>query len=147
MAIKSLHYSQFADLRIEGVGIHASFSVKLTVYDEKTPAGKQLSVSATGATNAARAAGNGHVLFWCKVRDLLSNREYSLQRQSGEYVATGNNDIFIGTTRFLINSNTIQSPKIEITAGYIYESGYTGSAVPIPSSLRKTILLTPFSRG
>lgn len=147
MTIKSFFFSQFADLRIEGIGIHASFSINLTVNDENTPAGKQLTVSATGKTHAAKAAGSGHVVFWCKVRDLLSNREYSLQKKPAEYFATGINDIVIGSTSFLIKKYEFQSPKIEIIAGYIYESGYTGSAVPLPPSLSETIILTPFSRG
>lgn len=40
MAIKNFYFSQIADLRIEGVGIHASYSVNLTVTDENTPGGK-----------------------------------------------------------------------------------------------------------
>lgn len=41
MTIKTFKYSQFADLRIEGVGIHASFSISLTVKDENISGGKK----------------------------------------------------------------------------------------------------------
>lgn len=76
MAIKSFNYSQPADLRIEGVGIHASFSINLIVKDENIATVKKLSVSATGKTNAAKAAGSGKVLFWCNIRDVLTNKVY-----------------------------------------------------------------------
>lgn len=42
MTIKSFYFSQVADLRIEGVGIHASYSVNLTISDENTSEGKKL---------------------------------------------------------------------------------------------------------
>lgn len=41
MTIKSFYFSQVADLRIEGVGIHASYSVNLTISDENTSEGKK----------------------------------------------------------------------------------------------------------
>lgn len=65
MTMKSFYYSQIADLRIEGVGPHASFSINLNVTDENIPNGKMVYISATGKTAAARAAGSGSVLFWC----------------------------------------------------------------------------------
>ena len=40
MAIKNFSYSQFSNLFIEGVGIHASFSINLIVKDENTSSGK-----------------------------------------------------------------------------------------------------------
>lgn len=41
MTIKNFYFSQLADMRIEGVGIHASFSISLVVKDENTTDGKK----------------------------------------------------------------------------------------------------------
>lgn len=81
MAIKNFYFSQIADLRIEGVGIHASYSVNLTVTDENTPGGKNVSVAATGKSNAAKAAGSGNLLFWCKVKNTVDSKLYVLERK------------------------------------------------------------------
>ncbi|MFK8257352.1 hypothetical protein ACFL9S_06140 [Erwinia sp. AnSW2-5] len=64
MAVKTFYYSQLSNLMIEGVGILASFSINLTVKDENTPSGKNIYISATGKSNAAKAAGSGSILFW-----------------------------------------------------------------------------------
>ncbi|MCU6225301.1 hypothetical protein KWH83_12275, partial [Morganella morganii] len=65
MAIKRFYFSQLADLRIEGVGIHASYAITLIVNEEDNNSGKRISVSALGKSNAAKAAGSGKLLFWC----------------------------------------------------------------------------------
>ncbi|MGV3345462.1 hypothetical protein ACGVWS_06845 [Enterobacteriaceae bacterium LUAb1] len=147
MATKSFYFSHLADLRIEGVGVHASYSINLNVKDENTLNGKNVSISATGKTNAAKAAGSGDVLFWCKITDLLNNKVYNLERKRGEFFAVGIDDIFIGSTEFHIQNKTLSPPKIEIEAGYIYNAGYAGAAVPFPKSMREIITLTPFSRS
>ncbi|ARJ41747.1 hypothetical protein B1H58_06735 [Pantoea alhagi] len=146
MSIKSFSYSQLADLRIEGVGIHASFSVNLIVRDNNIPSGKKLYLSATGKTNAAKAAGSGKIIFWCNVRDTLTNKTYKLTRDRGECFAVSIDDIIIGSVQFIIKENIYSPPEIEIEAGYIYDGGYIGSAVPFPSSLKTIITLTPFDR-
>lgn len=146
MTTKSFHYSQIADLRIEGVGPHASFSINLNVTDENIPNGKMVYISATGKTAAARAAGSGSVLFWCNVRDLLNNKIYKLDRHRGESFAIGINDSLIGSVKFQITKKDLSSPVIEIEAGYIYDGGYIGSAVPFPSSIKRKIVLTQFDR-
>lgn len=144
--MKSFYYSQIADLRIEGVGPHASFSINLNVTDENIPNGKMVYISATGKTAAARAAGSGSVLFWCNVRDLLNNKIYKLDRHRGESFAIGINDSLIGSVKFQITKKDLSSPVIEIEAGYIYDGGYVGSAVPFPSSIKRKIVLTQFDR-
>nr|EKW8763416.1 hypothetical protein [Morganella morganii] len=63
MAIKRFYFSQLADLRIEGVGIHASYAITLIVNEEDSNNGKRISVSALGKSNAAKAAGFGKLLF------------------------------------------------------------------------------------
>lgn len=144
--MKSFYYSQIADLRIEGVGPHASFSINLNVTDENIPNGKMVYISATGKTAAARAAGSGSVLFWCNVRDLLNNKIYKLDRHRGESFAIGINDSLIGSVKFQITKKDLSSPVIEIEAGYIYDGGYVGSAIPFPSSMKRKIVLTQFDR-
>lgn len=146
MVVKTFNYSQFADLRIEGVGIHASFSINLTVREENFLSGKEIHISATGKTNAAKAAGSGNVLFWCKVKDILNNKVYTLDRNKGECFLIGGNDVLIGSTTFQLKRKSAMQPRMEIEAGYIYNSGYMGSASPIPSKIRKIIVLTPFGR-
>lgn len=105
---------------------------------------KKLYISVTGKTNAAKSAGSGTVLFWCKIKDVLNNKVYKIERARGQYFAVGINDVFIGSVDFIIKGKGVFSPKIEVEAGYIYDSGYTGSAVPVPSAMKKTIILTPF---
>ena len=142
MTTESFYYSQIADLRIEGVGPHASFSINLNVTDDNIPNGKLVYLSATGNT----AAGSGSVLFWCNARDSLNNNVYKLDRHRGEYFAVGINDCLIGSVKFQISNKGLSSPVIEIEAGYIYDGGYVGRAVPFPSSLKRRIVLTQFDR-
>ncbi|MBK4725419.1 hypothetical protein [Pantoea agglomerans] len=144
MAIKNFSYSQFSNLFIEGVGIHASFSINLIVKDENTSSGKNVHISATGKSNVVKAAGSGSILFWCKIKDLLNNKIYNLERKRGEYFAMGIDDILIGSTYFKIQNKSLSSPRIEMEAGYFYDSGYTGAVPPFPGSMKKTIILTPF---
>ncbi|MBT0720893.1 hypothetical protein HGT70_06305 [Rosenbergiella collisarenosi] len=146
MTTKSFYYSQIADLRIEGVGPHASFSINLNVTDDNRPNRKWVYVSATGKTAAAKAAGSGSVLFWCNVRDRLNNKIYKLDRHRGEYFAIGINDSLIGSVKFKISKKGLLLPVIEIEDGYIYDGGYVGSAVPFPSSMKRKIVLTQFDR-
>lgn len=122
------------------------FSINLNVTDENIPNGKMVYISATGKTAAARAAGSGSVLFWCNVRDLLNNKIYKLDRHRGESFAIGINDSLIGSVKFQITKKDLSSPVIEIEAGYIYDGGYVGSAVPFPSSIKRKIVLTQFDR-
>lgn len=78
MTIKQFSFWQIADLRIEGVGMmHGGFSIVLTVKDVNTSDGKSVHISATGRTNAAKAAGSGKVLFWCNVMNSIDNKNTS----------------------------------------------------------------------
>lgn len=144
MATKSFYFSQVADLRIEGVGIHASYSVNVNVSDENTSDGKKISVSATGKSNAAKAAGSGNLLFWCKVKNNIDGKVYLLERKKGEHWAVGIDDIVIGNTSFVIAHAASRNAALEIEAGYFYDSGYTGTVPPIPASFKRVINLTPF---
>lgn len=146
MTTKTFNYSQIADLRIEGVGAHASFSINLNVTDKNIENGKSVYISATDKTAAVRAAGSGNVLFWCNVRDVLNNNIYKLDRHRGEYFAIGINDALIGSVTFQIPKSGLSSPIIEIEAGYIYDGCYIGSAVPSPSSMKRKIVLSQFDR-
>ncbi len=146
MTIKSFYFSQPADMRIEGVGIHASYSIDIVIKDENSSNGKNVYISTTGKSNAARAAGTGSLLFWCKVRDLLSNKIYSLERKKGEGFAVGFDDFVIGSTMFHIPYNSSSAPKIELEAGYLYDAGYAGTVIPFPRSLKRVIALTQFNR-
>ncbi|AOR62534.1 hypothetical protein [Pectobacterium wasabiae] len=87
-----------------------------------------------------------NVIFWCKVKDLLNNKIYKLERKIGKHFAVGIDDIFIGSTEFQIQNENFSSPKIEIEVGYFYDSGYTGSVPPFPGSMKKVITLTPFCK-
>ncbi|WP_044185862.1 hypothetical protein [Phytobacter massiliensis] len=147
MKTKSFNYSQIADLRIEGVGPHASYSINLNVTEENIPNGKSVYISATGKTTAARAAGSGSVLFWCNVKDLLNNKVYKLDRHRGESFVIDINEYLIGSAKFQIHKKDLSLPEIEIEAGYIYDGGYVGSAVPFPPSMKRKIVLTQFDRN
>lgn len=80
------------------------------------------------------------------VRDLLNNKIYKLDRHRGESFAIGINDSLIGSVKFQITKKDLSSPVIEIEAGYIYDGGYVGSAIPFPSSMKRKIVLTQFDR-
>lgn len=147
MAVKVFYLSQLADLRIEGVGIHASYSISVLVKDENTVTGKKIHISVTGKSNAAKAAGSGNLLFWCKVKNLIDNKTYVLERNKGESFAVGLDDIVIGSTIISIPSETFSTPRIEVEAGYFYDSGYAGAVPPMPGSTKKIIVLTPFVRS
>ncbi|MDR7343201.1 hypothetical protein J2X14_001613 [Pantoea alhagi] len=146
MAIKSFYYSQLADLRIEGVGLHASYSIHLVIKDENMESGKHVYVAATGRSNAAKAAGSGKLLFWCKVRTSFDNKTYVLERAKGDVWATGIDDIVIGATSFFLPITTWFTPSLEVEAGYFYDSGHTGTVPPMPPSMKRLISLTPFQR-
>lgn len=147
MTVKTFYLSQPADLRIEGIGIHASYSINLLIKDENTTKGKKIYISATGKSNAAKAAGSGTLLFWCKVKNLIDNKTYILERKKGESFAVGLDGVVIGSTSIDIPNETYSSPRIEVEAGYFYDSGYTGSVPPLPGSTKKIIVLTPFIRS
>lgn len=147
MTVKTFNFSQLADLRIEGVGIHASYSINLTIRDENTSIGKKIYISATGKSNAAKAAGSGHLLFWCKIKNLLDNKTYILERKRSESFAVGLDDIVIGSILINMPTETYTSPGIDMEAGYLYDSGYTGTVPPFPGSIKRVISLTPFTKG
>lgn len=142
MTIKNFYFSQLANMRIEGVGIHASFSISMVVKDENTTDGKKIYISAAGKTAAVKAAGSGVALFWCKIRNNIDNHEAILQRKFNERFAVGIDEILIGSTEFFIKKND-KSASIIVEGGYVI-SGYTGQIVPFPKSLKRVINLTPF---
>lgn len=144
MTVKNFYFSQIADLRIEGIGIHASYSVSLNVSDVNTANGKEVYVAATGKSNAAKAAGSGSLLFWCKVKNLVDGKTYILERAKGEHWAIGLDDVAIGSATFFVPEAGNRNPSIEIEAGYFFDSGYTGTVPPVPGSLKRVINLTPF---
>jgi len=106
--IKSFDFSTLAHLGVEGVGLaNGGFSISLIVKEENVEEGKHLYVSATGRSNAAKAAGNGSLLFWCKVINLTDGREYVLDRRKGESFAVGFYDILIGSAVLFIPKKLI----------------------------------------
>lgn len=143
MAIKRFYFSQLADLRIEGVGIHASYAITLIVNEEDNNSGKRISVSVLGKSNAAKAAGSGKLLFWCAITNNLNHNKYILEMKKGESWAMGVDDIPIGSVDFDFIKSAI-TPELTVEFGYIYDAGYTGSVVPFPRSSTKTIKLNKF---
>ncbi|EMO6901706.1 hypothetical protein QDZ16_004303, partial [Pluralibacter gergoviae] len=139
MTIKAFYFSQPADLRIEGIGIHASYSINLIINDENIATEKKVLISATGKSNAAKAAGSGTLLFWCKVTNSLNNKVYILERKRGKSFAIGIDDVAIGSTLITMSGNIYSTPQIVIEAGYFYESGYTGAVPPFPASIKRVI--------
>lgn len=76
--------------------------------------------------------------------NLTDGREYVLDRRKGESFAVGFDDIFIGSAMFFIPKKINHSPSIQVKAGYIFDSGYTGLAAPFPTGLSEIIRLKPF---
>jgi len=143
--IKGFNFSTLAHLGVEGVGLaNGGFSISLIVKEENVEEGKHLYVSATGRSNAAKAAGNGSLLFWCKVINLTDGREYVLDRRKGESFAVGFDDVLIGSAMLFLPKKINHPPSIQVKAGYIFDSGYTGLATPFPSELSKIVRLKPF---
>ncbi|WP_039057151.1 hypothetical protein [Enterobacter sp. Bisph1] len=144
MESKSYYFTQVADLRIEGIGIHASYSINLTVKDVNIGTDKEITIAATGKSKAAKAAGSGRLLFCCKVRSLLDNKIYILERKKGERWAVGLDYVPIGSVTFLLSGSAYVGPALEIESGYFYDSGYVGTVPPIPGSFKRVITLSPF---
>ncbi|MEB6338046.1 hypothetical protein [Serratia rhizosphaerae] len=65
MAIKQFSFWQIADLRVEGVGMmHGGYSIIITIKGVNATDGRRnVHISATGRTNAAKAAGAGKIIF------------------------------------------------------------------------------------
>ncbi|MBW5407755.1 hypothetical protein ACISK3_12725 [Morganella morganii] len=144
MITKRFYFTQLADLRVEGVGaLNASYSISLIVNEEDNEKEKKLKVSALGKSNAAKAAGSGKLLFWCKITTNLNNNEYILKINKKESWAIGIDDIPIGSVEFAL-LKTPTRPELTIEFGYIYDAGYAGGAVPFPHSSKRTIKLTNF---
>ncbi|HDF2342991.1 TPA: hypothetical protein PC598_002587 [Morganella morganii] len=143
MAIKRFYFSQLADLRIEGVGIHASYGITLIVNEEDNNSGKRIRVSALGKSNAAKAAGSGKLLFWCVITNNLNHNKYILEMKKGESWAMGVDDIPIGSVDFDFIKSAI-TPELTVEFGYVYDAGYAGNVVPFPRSSTKTIKLNKF---
>lgn len=144
MAVKTFKISQLADLRIGGIDINASYSINLLIKDENTETGKIVCISAAGKSNAAKAAGSGNLLFWCKVKNLANNKVYIIENKKSEHFAVGIDDILIGSVIIGIAKDPYKSPKIEVEGGYLYDAGSAGTIPPFPCSTKKIISLTPF---
>lgn len=145
MAIKQFSFWQVADLRVEGVGMmHGGYSIMLTIKDMNTSDGRRnVHISATGRTNAAKVAGSGKVLFWCNVLNSIDNKKYTLNRKPNEMWVVGMDDVYIGDVSFFIPKDTYFTPSIHMECGYIY-ADYTGQVVPMPRSMSREIKLTKF---
>ncbi|WP_237391076.1 hypothetical protein [Dryocola clanedunensis] len=144
MPIRNFHFSQLASLPLEGVGIHASFSLSLILKEHDEKHGKKIYLSAHGNSNAAKANGSGKLLFWCSVINNIDQRKYILNNETGDSFAAGLDDIIIGSTDFFMKANKYITPTITIEGGYIL-SDYTGQIIPFPGSLKKTIKLQSFT--
>ncbi|CNH22168.1 hypothetical protein [Yersinia pekkanenii] len=144
MATKSFHFSQMADLRAEGVcSLHASFSLSINVTESGVKEGKKLYLSASLLCNAAKAYGSGKIIPWCTVKNNIDNKKYVLDGK-GRSFALKHDDILIGECSFLIPIKKNTSPSLEIEAGYVLDTGYTGTIKPFPGKMSRRIVLNRF---
>ncbi|WP_455817274.1 hypothetical protein [Pseudomonas cerasi] len=75
MPIKSFRFTQFADLRAEGVGsLNASFTLSLHVTENDVKEGKKLQLSASMIGLAAKAYGSGTVIPWYRVKNNIDHK-------------------------------------------------------------------------
>lgn len=144
MATKSFHYTQGAVLFAEGVGsLHGPFSLLLNVTEEDVKEGKKLNVSASLTCNAAKAYGSGVIIPWCTVKNDIDNKKYVLDAK-GKSFALRLDEILIGSASFLIPFKKNTRPSLEIEAGYVLDTGYSGTIRPFPGAMTRTILLNGF---
>lgn len=147
MATKSFRFVQFADLRLEGVGImHASFTLLLNVTENNIENGKHLYLFASLLCNAAKAYGSGKLLPWCQVSNNIDYNKYILS-QSKRSFALNHNEIMIGDVDFIISDRRNKNAILEVQAGYALDTGYTGIIRPFPGKVTRKILLNSFNRG
>lgn len=144
MPAKSFRFTQFADLRLKGVGsMHASFTLLLNVIENDTKEGKKLDISASLICNAAKAYGSGKIIPWCTVRNNIDHKKYMLDAKGKSFILS-HDEILIGSSAFIIQHKKHIHPKIEIQAGYVLDTGYTGTILPFPRELNRKISLHNF---
>jgi hypothetical protein len=144
MSTKSFYFSQLADLRAEGVGsLHASFSLSFNVTEDNVKEGKKMYLSAPLICNAAKAYGSGKVVPWCIIKNNIDNKKYILEGK-GKSFALKHDEILIGDCSFLIPPRKNAHPSLEIEAGYVLDTGYTGTIRPFPGKMTRRIVLNKF---
>jgi hypothetical protein len=146
MPTKTFRFTQLADLRAEGVGsMHASFTLSLNIAEDDVKEGKKLSVSAHMLCNAAKAYGSGKIVPWCTVINNIDHKKYVLDAKGKSFVLS-QDAILIGSSDFTIPYKGNVRPAIDIQAGYVLDTGYTGVIVPFPKEMKRKILLNEFKR-
>ncbi|MEJ5175452.1 hypothetical protein [Erwinia sp. MYb416] len=145
MPIKSFRFTQFADLRAEGVGsLNASFTLSLHVAEDNVKEGKKLQLSASMICNAAKAYGSGKVIPWCTVKNNVNHNKYILDTK-GKSFSLGLDEILIGSSIFIIPYKKNIHPILEVQAGYVLDTGYTGTVRPFPLDMTQRISLNKFN--
>lgn len=115
----------------------------MNVNEEDVKQGKKIFVSASLRCNAAKAYGSGKIIPWCSVKNSIDNIKYLLDAKGKSFVLN-QDDILIGSTLFIIPIRKHVTPFLQIEAGYILDTGYTGIIEPVPRQLSEQITLNRF---
>ena len=142
--MKQFSFFQPAMLPVEGAGfLQGGYSVTVNVEEKNTATGKDIYLSAVGKNLSNIAVGSGRISFWGKVFFDTNNKVFSLTNKNRNMVYLNKMEHYIGDVTFSLQKRGLYSPVITLEAGYLYSS-YTGSATPMPRSMVRRIVLSPF---
>ena len=100
-------------------------------------------MSAIGSNISNIAIGSGSISFWCKVFWDNDKKTLPLSNKNKNMMYLNKMEHYIGDINFFLEKKGLTTPTITLEAGYIYSS-YIGSASPMPSSMKRKLILTPF---
>ncbi|WP_241647785.1 hypothetical protein [Rosenbergiella metrosideri] len=100
-------------------------------------------MSAVGSNISNIAIGSGNISFWRKVFLDNDKKTLPLSNNNKNMMYLNKMEHYIGDINFFLEKKGLTTPIITLEADYIYIS-YIGSASPIPSSMKRKIILTPF---
>jgi len=100
-------------------------------------------LSAIGSNISNIAIGSGSISFWCKVFLDNDKKTLPLSNKNKNMMYLNKMEHYIGDINFFLEKKGLTTPTITLEVGYIYSS-YIGSASPMPSSMKRKLILTPF---
>ncbi|WKX26186.1 hypothetical protein [Tatumella ptyseos] len=142
--MRQFSFFQPAMLPVEGAGyLHGGYSVTINIEEKNVDTGKNIYLSAVGKNISNITIGSGNISFWCKVFLDSDKKPLPLSNKHKNMMYLNKMEHYIGDINFFLEKKGLTTPIITLEAGYIYSS-YIGSALPIPNSMKRKIILTPF---
>lgn len=142
--MKQFSFFQPAMLPVEGAGyLQGGYSITVNIEEKNLDTGKNIHLSAIGSNISNIAIGSGSISFWCKVFLDNDKKTLPLSNKNKNMMYLNKMEHYIGDINFFLEKKGLTTPTITLEAGYIYSS-YIGSASPMPSSMKRKLILTPF---